>query len=71
MSITTPSTSRARPSLINIYVKQKKDDMINVIFDDGAALDLLDLISDFIADSFNHLPTLFTDPQLRCVYSRM
>jgi hypothetical protein len=57
--------------LINIYAKQKKDDVVDVIFDECAALDLSDLISDFIADRFNHLPTLFTVPQLRCVCSKV
>jgi hypothetical protein len=65
MSISTASTSHTRPSLINIYAKQKKDDVVDVIFDECAALDLSDLISDFIADRFNHLSTLFTVPQLR------
>jgi hypothetical protein len=45
--------------------------VVDIIFDEGAALDLSDLISDFIADRFNHLPTLFTVPQLRCVCSRV
>jgi hypothetical protein len=71
MSNTSASTSRTKPSLINIYAKQKKDDVVDIIFDEGAALDLSDLISDFIADRFNHLPTLFTVPQLRCVWSRV
>jgi hypothetical protein len=71
MSNTSTSTSRAKPSLINIYAKQKKDDVVDVIFDECAALDLSDLISDFIADRFNHLPTLFTVPQFRCVCSRV
>jgi hypothetical protein len=71
MSNTSASTSRAKPSLINIYAKQKKDDVIDIIFDEGAALDLSHLISDFIADRFNYLPTLFTVPQLRCVCCRM
>jgi hypothetical protein len=70
-SSTSASTSRARPSLINIYTKQRKDGAVDVIFDENAALDLSDLISDFIADKFNHLPTLFTVPQLRCVYNRV
>jgi hypothetical protein len=71
MSSPSTSTSRTKPSLINIYAKQKKDDVVDVIFDEYAALDLSDLISDFIADRFNHLPTLFTVPQLRCVCSRV
>jgi hypothetical protein len=71
MSSTSASTSRAKPSLTNIYAKQKKDDVVDIIFDEGAALDLLDLISDFIADRFNHLPTLFTVLQLRCVCNRV
>jgi hypothetical protein len=57
--------------VINIYAKQKKDDIIDVIFDEGAALELSDIISDFIADRFNHLPTLFTVPQLKCVCSKI
>jgi hypothetical protein len=71
MSSTSASTSRTKPSLINIYAKQKKDDVIDVIFDECSALDLSNLISDFIADRFNHLPTLFTVPQLRCVCSKV
>jgi hypothetical protein len=71
MSSSSASTSRAKPSPINIYVKQKKDDVVDVIFDDGAVLDLSNLISDFIADRFNHLPTLFTVPQLTCVCSKV
>jgi hypothetical protein len=71
MSSTSTSTFRTRPSLINIYAKQKKDDVVDIIFDECAWLDLLDLISDFIADRFNHLPTLFTVPQVRCVCSKV
>jgi hypothetical protein len=71
MISTSASTSRTKPSLINIYGKQKKDDVVDIIFDECAALDLSDLISDFIADRFNHLPTLFTVPQFRCVCSRV
>jgi hypothetical protein len=71
MSITSASTFRTRRSLINIYAKQKKDDVVDVIFDECPALDLSDLISDFIADRFNHLPILFTVPQLRCVCSKV
>jgi hypothetical protein len=67
MSNTTASISRTGPSLINIYAKQKKDDVVDIIFDEGMALDLSDLISDFIADRFNHLPTIFTVRQLRCL----
>jgi hypothetical protein len=67
MSSTSTSTSRTRHSLINIYAKQKKDDVVDVIFFECAVLDLSDLISDFISDTFNHLPTLFTVSQLRCV----
>jgi hypothetical protein len=52
-------------SQISIYVKQKNDDILDVIFSEAVALDLSDLISDFIADRFNHLRTLFTIPQLR------
>jgi hypothetical protein len=63
--------SHTRPSPINIYAKQKRDDVVDIIFDENAALDLSDLISDFIADRFNHLPTLFTVPQLRCVCSKV
>jgi hypothetical protein len=71
MSSTSASTSHTKPSLINIYAKQKKDEVVDIIFDESAALDLSDLISDFIADRFNHLPTLFTVPQLRCVCSKV
>jgi hypothetical protein len=58
-------------SQINIYAKQKKDDIVDVIFSEAAALDLSDMISDFIADRFNHLRTLFTVPQLRAVCGKV
>jgi hypothetical protein len=58
-------------SQINIYAKQKKDDTVDVIFSEAAALDLSDMISDFIADRFNHLRTLFTVPQLRAVCGKV
>jgi hypothetical protein len=45
--------------------------MVDIIFDESAALELPDIISDFIADRFNHLPTLFTLPQLKCVCSKV
>jgi hypothetical protein len=57
MSTSTFSTSLTKPSLIKKYAKQKKCDVIDIIFDECAALDLSDLISDFIANKFNHLPT--------------
>jgi hypothetical protein len=57
-------------SLINIFTKQKKNDVVEIIFDEYAALDLSDIISDFIADRFNRLPTFFTIPQLRCMCSK-
>jgi hypothetical protein len=43
--------------------------VVDIIFDEGAALDLSDLISGFIADRFNHLLSIFTVQQLRCVCS--
>jgi hypothetical protein len=52
---------------INIYEKQNKDDVVDVIFDETTPIELSDIISDFIADKFNHLPTLFTVLQLKCV----
>jgi hypothetical protein len=58
-------------SQISIYAKQKKDDIVDVIFSETAALDLSDMISDFIADRFNHLRTLFTVPQLRVVCGKV
>jgi predicted DNA-binding protein with PD1-like motif len=58
-------------SQINIYTKQKKDDIVDVIFSEVAALDLSDMISDFIADSFNHLHTSFTVSQLRTVCGKV
>jgi hypothetical protein len=65
------SLSRRPPPVrvvsISIYAKQKKDDMVDVIFDESAALHLSDIISDFTADRFNYYPTLFTIPQLKCV----
>jgi hypothetical protein len=45
--------------------------VVDIIFDECAALDLSDLISDFIADRFDSLPTLFTVPQLRYVCSKV
>jgi hypothetical protein len=45
--------------------------VVNVIFDECPALDLSDLISDFIADTLNHLITIFTVSQLRCVCSKV
>jgi hypothetical protein len=54
-------------SKINIYAKRKKDDIVDVIFSETAVQDLSDMISDFIADRFNHLRTFFTVPQLRAV----
>jgi hypothetical protein len=41
---------------ISIYVKQKKDEVVDVISDESAELELPNFISDFIADRFNHLP---------------
>jgi hypothetical protein len=38
---------------------------------EAAALDLSDLISDFIADRFNHLRTLFTVPQQRAICAKV
>jgi hypothetical protein len=62
------SISRAAvKSKINIYAKQKKDDIVDVIFSEVAGLDLSDMISNFIADRFNHLRTVFTVPQLHAV----
>jgi hypothetical protein len=72
--MSSPLTRRPAPAVIpaiNIYAKQKKDDIVDVIFDEGAVLELSDIISDFIADMFNHLPTLFTVPQLKCVCSKV
>jgi hypothetical protein len=60
----SPATCKSQ---INIYEKQKKDDILDVIFSAAAALDLSDLISDFIANTFNHLRTFFIVPQLRAV----
>jgi hypothetical protein len=61
----------AAKSEIDIYAKQKNDNVIDVIFSEAAALDLSDLFSDFIADSFKHLHTLFTVHQLRVVYGKV
>jgi hypothetical protein len=72
--MSSPLTRRPAPvqvPAINIYAKQKKDDVVDVIFDESAALELSDIISDFIADRFNHLPTLFTVPQLKCFCSQV
>jgi hypothetical protein len=61
----------AAKSQINIYGKKKKDYILEVIFSEAAVLDLFDLISDFIADRFNHLRTLFTVPKLRAVCGKV
>jgi hypothetical protein len=58
-------------SKINIYAMEKKDNIGNVIFSEAAALDLFDLISDFIVDRFNHLCRLFTVLQLRVIYGKV
>jgi hypothetical protein len=42
-----------------------------VIFSETTVLDLSDMISDFITDRFNHLPTLFTVTQLRTVCGKV
>jgi hypothetical protein len=42
-----------------------------VIFSEIAALDQSDIISDFIADRFDHLRTLFTVPQLCAVCGKV
>jgi hypothetical protein len=61
----------AAKSQINIYAKQKKDDILDVIFSEVAELDLSDLISDFIANRFNHLRRPFTIAQLRAVCGKV
>jgi hypothetical protein len=63
-SLLTSRQTNTPTVAINIYVKQKKDDVVDTIFDKSAALELSDIISDFIADRFNHLPTFFIIPQL-------
>jgi hypothetical protein len=74
MSSSSPSIRRQTntpTTAINIYSKQKKDDVVDTIFDENAALELSDIISDFIVDRFNHFPTLFTVPQLKCICSKV
>jgi hypothetical protein len=56
---------------INVYTKGKKNDVVDVIFHESAATELSDIISDFIADRLNYLPTLFTVPQFRYVCSKV
>jgi hypothetical protein len=63
--------SSTGPSLINIYVKQKKDNVVDTIFHEDTTLDLSDIISDIITDRFNRHPTIFTVPLLRCLYSKV
>jgi hypothetical protein len=58
-------------SQINIYTKQKKDDIVDVIFSEVVPLELSEMISDFIADTFNNLHTLFTVPQLHAVCGKV
>jgi hypothetical protein len=57
--------------VINIYAKQKKPEIVDVIFDESAPIELSYIISDFIDNRFNHLPMLFTIPQLKRVCSKV